>query len=118
MMTNLILQVGLILYGGIVCSYISWISVKKSVKEEVLTLGGGVPGEVVVTYVCPSQSFTLTGAISRIPTHSFPLSRLNVFWPRQTFALRANSGVLCPRAESEADFYSPPVTPGQRVPPP
>lgn len=43
MMTNLILQVGLILYGGIVCSYISWISVKKSVKEEVLTLGGGYP---------------------------------------------------------------------------
>lgn len=91
---------------------------QKVSKGEVLTLGGGGPGEVVVTYVCPGQSVTLTGTVSRIPTHSFPLSRLNVFWPRQTFALRANSGVLCPRAESEADFYSPPVTPGQRVPPP
>lgn len=41
MMTNLILQVGLILYGGIVCSYITWISVKKSVKERFSHWGGG-----------------------------------------------------------------------------
>lgn len=31
--TTLIFQAGLILYGGIVCGYITWISVKKSVKE-------------------------------------------------------------------------------------
>lgn len=100
------------------CSCITWMGVKKSGKERFSHSGWWGPSEVVVTYVCPGQSVTLTGAVSTIPMHSFPLSRLNVFWPRQTIALRANSGVLCPKAESEADFYSPPVTPEQRVPPP
>lgn len=42
-------------------------------KRKVLTLGGGRPGELVVTYVCPRHSVTLTGAVSTIPKRSFPL---------------------------------------------
>lgn len=41
MMTNHIFQVGLILYGGIVCSYITWISIKQSAKERFSHLGWG-----------------------------------------------------------------------------
>lgn len=73
---------------------------QKVSKGEVLTLGGKRPGEVVVTYVCPRQSLPLTGAVSMIPKQSFPLSCLNVFWPRQTLRL-GRTVAYCTRGPSQ-----------------
>lgn len=91
---------------------------QKVSKGEVLTLEGERPSEVVVTHVFPRQSVTLTGAVKHDSNAELPFQPLKRVLAKANFALRANSSVLYQWAESEADFYSPAVTPRQRVPPP
>lgn len=97
------------------CGYIIWISVKKSAKERFSHWGEGDPAKWPwSTYAFASQLHWL---VLQAKFHSeLPFEPLIRVLARENVALRANSGVLYPRIESEADFYSPPVTLRQRVP--
>lgn len=118
MLRNLILGIGL--------NPLRWQSVRlhnldqrqKVSKGEVLTLrrgggGGGGPD------VCPRPVGYIDWRRTHDSSAQIPCEPLKRVLAREKLRSRGeNSGVLCPRAESEADFYSPPVTPGQRAPPP
>lgn len=85
-----LLKVGLILYCGIVCSYITWNSINKK-EREMFSHTEEDHNKLVVTQ---EPSACNMNRCSKYSSHGHKL--LIWRWQVETFAYRMNSGVLCP----------------------